>query len=277
MINTTPRAKKTTRGQQNATFANYPSPYEALKQEYQPSAGPDESPSAPATPGAAPAPSMSSKQRQMIKPSQLPTATNTTTTHRRAAKDDVLLHRVLDKTYRIQATPHKTPLAQVFPRRAGAAGAAAGARYPPDEINYSSSPMSSPEMPLPPQLNPELFSPSTRRSIKYGAGAGSAPPRTPRAAAQPGQSILHTATKNKTRTTPGRQHQKWSSDDDNNNNGDDDDDDDEDEEWKLMSPPKTIQFAIPPNQLLQTPGSFSFLSPSLSLLPPPFFFTNGGK
>lgn len=164
--------------------------------------------------------------QEALNPSPLRTATR-----RRAQKDDVLLHRVLDKTYRIQATPHKTPSAQIFhPRQ----------NHHPPRNDLDDSLLSSPDIPQPPQLNPDLFSPSTRRTIRREQVV----PRTPRPQFRPGQSVFH---------TPGQRH--GTQHHDHIQDDKEEDSSDEDEEWKMMSPPKTIQFSIPPNQLLQTPGT----------------------
>lgn len=233
MVNSTPRATTSTKAkakpapeqQQKATFASYASPYEALRQEYQASL--TTTASGPSTPNP--------KMPATIPPEALNPSPSRTATRKRAPKDDVLLHRVLDKTYRIQATPHKTPSGQAFhPRHHHH-------HYHRDDPDSATS---SPDIPQPPQLNPDLFSPSTRRTIRH-AQAG---PRTPRPDPKPGQSVFHTPGQTRGGGTAAAQHEDYVEDEEEENSSD------EDEEWKLMSPPKTIQFSIPPNQLLQTPG-----------------------
>ena len=157
---------------------------------------------------------------------------------------DPVMHRMPDKTYRVQATPLKghriTPKTNTPARK-----------YPLDD-----SPLSSPE-PEAPKLHEEIFSspikgletPGTgrkRRLIHSGTPgrAGGTPGlgglRTP----QPGTSIL----------TPAKgKAQLWDSDDDDEllggggGGGADFTDDG-------FSPPKTMQFHIPQSRLMKTPG-----------------------
>lgn len=153
---------------------------------------------------------------------------------------DPVLHRVADKTYRVQATPLRkrgfgptkftvTPKDKNKPV----------SRYPFDD-----SPISSPE-PEAPKLNEEIFASSPLKAEGLG-GTGRKPRATSlsRVTPRPGISVL-TPTKNKQRAV-------WDSDDD----LDDDDD-------FGYSPPKTMQFHIPQSRLMKTPGMlfpfFSFL------------------
>lgn len=161
---------------------------------------------------------------------------------------DPLLHRVLDKNYRIQATPHKptgvSPLKwKVMDKHQLDKGKLPAARA-------DDSPMSSPEMAIPTLRSAAFMSP-----IKFPGGrptpvAASGVPRTP------GVSVQTPATAKKTKdvyanegaATRGRQGDEitWDSDDD-----------DDSDMYGGMSPPKTIQFALPVSKLLQTPGNFS--------------------
>jgi DASH complex subunit ASK1 len=165
---------------------------------------------------------------------------------------DPLLHRVLDKNYRIQATPHKptgvspikwkvTEKLQLQPQ---------GGDKGKQPAWKDDSPQSSPEMAIPTLRSAAFMSP-----IKYGGGGGvggrgrrpsgvSGAPRTPGVSVQ-------TAATAKTKYVyadegkRGRQKDEitWDSDDE-----------DDDGLYGGMSPPKTIQFALPPSKLLQTPG-----------------------
>ncbi|KAI1015222.1 hypothetical protein LB503_003568 [Fusarium chuoi] len=137
---------------------------------------------------------------------------------------DPLLHRVLDKNYRIQATPHK-PALRISPLKSAQPKSTQRKK---DAPAWNDSPGSSPEMAVP-----------TLRSEG---------PRTP------GVSVQTPATARKTRdvfaddtvTATGKEKYEidWDSDE-----GDEDID-----LYAGMSPPKTIQFALPPSKLLQTPA-----------------------
>jgi len=158
---------------------------------------------------------------------------------------DLLLHRVLDKTYRLQATPLKNATTSVLargrsPQRRGL-----------DEVReektkrapWDDSPMSSPELEVPKLRSHMYMSPLKARQ----RSAGRAAPRTP------GVSVQTPATSKKrdifaeVRDKSGKGKGKdpdeitWESDED-------------DDLFGHMSPPKTIQFNLPPSRLLQTPG-----------------------
>jgi DASH complex subunit ASK1 len=152
------------------------------------------------------------------------------------------MHQVLDKTYRVQATPLGKGL-----RNAGAnarskftvtPNAASSSRNARDD-----SPMSSPE-PEAPQLNAELFdspvkgvnaTPGTNRKRRTSSNRLRGTPK-------PGTSVL-TPAKNQGRHTP-----VWDSDDDL-----------DDEEDFGPSPPKTMQFHIPQSRLMKTPGELIYM------------------
>ena len=298
LINSTPRPStiqkpgndkrnnRTKREAAKPTFADYPSPYEALKSEHQanlssrPGIGTPQAPGSPRVTSKLPA---LSRTPGMSKEPRYDGGTGADG-GRRAAEGgggggggDVLLHRLLDKTYRIQATPHKTAATQI-PRPGG--GRVHGQYRILDRGGHQStyhqsdhgSAMSSPDMAPPPQLNPDVFSPSTRRNLTRTTSTMSRHHqiRTPKQ----GVSVLHTP---KARRHPPRalpitagggigDEGDVSHLDDNDNEGEDDHDDESDE-WsgiEGLSPPKTIQFVIPPSRLLRTPGNQS-LSPSLRL------------
>ena len=169
---------------------------------------------------------------------------------------DPLLHRVLEKNYRIQATPHK-PTARGTPVRS-AATAAAGQR---ERTAWQDSPASSPEMAIPKLRSEAFMSPykSFAASSRGGASSGAAgrqrsTPAASRGPRTPGVSV-QTPMSKKTRqaladgSIKGKEKYEidWESDED------------DDDLYGGISPPKTIQFALPPSKLLQTPGT-SFLS-----------------
>lgn len=209
-------------------FASFDSPYETLKHELKGGKSQAEelqeeeeqlSEFAPETPGRQTGyhdMSMTPLSSPFEPTTKLP---GTATSHK---PKDVLLHRVLDKTYRLAATPHSTrPLKQKSPTK-------------PKSAWQDSSPMSSPPS-MAPQLRSEIFSSPVR--LKQNAPA----PRTPGVSVQTPQK----------RRNIGHQEDEdeitWESDSD-----------DADDVYKElgMSPPKTIQFALGPSRLLQTPGMF---------------------
>ncbi|KAI1330842.1 hypothetical protein F5Y16DRAFT_361388 [Xylariaceae sp. FL0255] len=165
---------------------------------------------------------------------------------------DLLLHRVLDKNYRLQATPHKRVPSPVRrgrspPKRGGAgAGAKTIDNNEADEDRtrralWADSPMSSPEMAVP-KLRADLYMSPLKSRGSSGGG-----PRTP------GVSVQTPATANKKRDIFAEADNKgkarareWDSDEE--------DDEDTGHVFGGMSPPKTIQFALPPSKLMQTPA-----------------------
>lgn len=222
----TPRPTAKQRSEE-ANFADYPSPYEALRQEVNNTTvdatsmtqtALPETPGRPAfavdtvaaTPGSSP-----------FLP-RYPTSIPRPSTVRQ--KTDPLLHRVLDRNYRVQATPLSTNrYANVQPKTAMTPSTAKRNRHLPPDPALSSSPEVAP-----PELHPEIFS---------------SPERKPRI---PGVSVL-TPARQKTETRgPARTPGIWDSDED-----------DLEDELLLGSPPKTMQFHVPQNRLLKTPGMFT--------------------
>jgi DASH complex subunit ASK1 len=205
-------------------FADYPSPYEALKRELKggntAAEGEEDMMGLPPT---TPGPEQRLPDMSMTPMSSpfAPTSQLLSTTQRKGA--DPLLHRVLDKNYRLQATPHTT-------RKE--------ARTPAAKPSWrdTTSPMSSPPAAAP-QLRSEIFSSPVRQ--QYGRATA---PRTPGVSIQP-------PAKGKAKVV--KDEITWESDSDQ----------DADDVYKElgMSPPKTIQFAIPPSRLMQTPGKFIYL------------------
>ncbi|KAL2813688.1 DASH complex subunit Ask1-domain-containing protein [Aspergillus granulosus] len=146
---------------------------------------------------------------------------------------DPVMHRLLDKTYRVQATPLGKGYDATRSRFAVTPKTASTTKYAFDD-----SPMSSPE-PEAPQLNSELFSspfkPQTPGTGRKRRPSGNRPRITPR----PGTSVLASA------NSGFGKRSDWDSDDDQFN-----DDDDE----LGISPPKTMQFHIPQSRLMKTPA-----------------------
>jgi DASH complex subunit ASK1 len=247
-----------------SALAEYPSPYEALKQEYtstrvDTTLDPSNANSfhdtqpLPSTPGA---------QRTRLDPSEIiqtpqsspflpqpPSHTRPSTTRKRT---DPLLHRILDKNYRIQATPMTTKQRARSPVRATPATAQRRGKLFDDPLS------SSPEV-APPQLHTELFSPakpttrgprtpgvsvltpgrpkpgrsSLPRSTRHSTGRPANPLQTP----QPATATTSNAAAAATAAAA------W-----------DFDSDDEDTDLQFGSPPKTMQFHVPQTRLLKTPA-----------------------
>ena len=176
---------------------------------------------------------------------------------------DPLLHRVLDKTYRLQSTPHR-PQYRVSPLKRDTGATEKDGRGVPSWPE--DSPASSPEMAIPTLRSEAFMSPYKSNARQRLAAAtntttGRQPgPRTPGVSVQ----TPNTAKKsrdafadaagtaayagNSSRAT-GKQPKyeiDWESDEDDNDA----------DLYAGMSPPKTIQFALPPSKLLQTPGRF---------------------
>ncbi len=201
--------KGTTNGKPK--FAEYPSPYEALKRELKgcgtAAEGDDDTTHIPpTTPGPGqrlPDMSMTPTMSLVVAASHLPST---------AQRKGQLLHRVLDKNYRLSWRETESPISS-----------------PPDAA---------------PQLRSEIFSSPIRQQYNRANA-----PRTP------GVSI-YTPAKGGAKDTGDLMAKKdeinWESDSDQ----------DADDVYKElgMSPPKTIQFVIPPSRLLQTPGKLTSCS-----------------
>lgn len=166
---------------------------------------------------------------------------------------DPLLHQLLNKNYRIQATPHKTTTQLISPNK-GRASDTDKTR----KALWQESPMSSPEIAAP-TLRTNLYnaaSPLKQQRGRLGTGATRLePPRTP------GVSVQTPATGRKTRDVfAGEGTSKSKSKGKGKGKADPDEitwESDEEEDSAIfggMSPPKTIQFALPPSKLMQTPG-----------------------
>jgi DASH complex subunit ASK1 len=151
---------------------------------------------------------------------------------------DPLIHMMLDKNYRIEATPHKNAprLPPRYPdQNARTRTPGTGRRAPPRGRNALDDLDSSPMMEAP-QLNAAIFN---------------SPVRAPRV---PGVSVL-TPAKPKPRDMPHEELEENASISTRSHKThvwDSDSDDDGLPEG--MSPPKTMQFHIPQSKLLKTPG-----------------------
>ncbi|RDL33689.1 DASH complex subunit Ask1 [Venustampulla echinocandica] len=211
-------------------FADYPSPYEDLKLELKGSSKKksrdDETRVEPTTPGAqSRIPDMSMTPNSS--PFDPTTYLQATAQHRPGA--DPLLHRVLDKNYRIQATPHAARKENKTPAKV---------KTPLHKPSWrdEGSPMSSPPEAAP-ELHAEIFSSPIRKQYNRTA------PRTPGISVQtPAKGRA-----NDFASKPSKNDEiSWESDSD------------EDAEGVYrglgMSPPKTIQFSLPQSRLLQTPA-----------------------
>ncbi|KAI1436649.1 hypothetical protein GGR50DRAFT_650186 [Xylaria sp. CBS 124048] len=167
---------------------------------------------------------------------------------------DLLLHRVLDKNYRLQATPLKTLAPQRHFR--GRSPTKKDVDEEPDEDKtrralWTESPTSSPEMAVP-KLRSDLYMPTTKTRRRSNA----AEPRTPGVSVQTpatskkrdifAEARSRDLSKSKGKSRALDEEIKWESDEY--------DDDNETESFLGMSPPKTIQFALPASKLMQTPA-----------------------
>ena len=230
----TPRAR-TTSSDGKPKFADYASPYETLKQEMKggTKAGADDTQVEPTTPGAeSRLPDMS--MTPVSSPFDATSYLQATTQPKPGA--DRLLHRVLDKNYRVHATPHTTQKDNKTP-----------ANKP--SWRDTDSPMSSPPVAAP-QLHADIFSSPIRQQYSRPTA-----PRTP------GVSVMPTPAKGKAKdvyTKPPKDEITWESDSDEDAEG----------VYKElgMSPPKTIQFNLPQSRLLQTPGKRALQYQHLQIL-----------
>ncbi|KAL9137315.1 MAG: hypothetical protein Q9175_001469 [Cornicularia normoerica] len=215
--NSTPRPP---RQKQPIATAPYSSPYETLKRETL-AASPSES-TLPSTPQAAASPAPQSSPFA-------PPSTSHHTAHRTPA-NDVLLHRVLDKNWRIQATPHSTTRP---PHRSksftDATPKPSTARKGRGRAKEDYDLDSSPAVPAP-QLHSEIFDTPARKSRIPGVSV-----------LTPARGRTHSAAESGKR---GKQQAIWDSDSD----------DDEGDMGVGMSPPKTMQFHVPQPRLLRTPA-----------------------
>ncbi|KAF1811616.1 hypothetical protein P152DRAFT_459555 [Eremomyces bilateralis CBS 781.70] len=231
----TPRPRHRAAGKENTTMRDVPSPFRK-------SAAKQKTSDLPSTPGrdvditasSSPFP-MSALQSRVLFSARKGTA-----------HQDPLLHRMLDKTYRIAATPH-TARREPKPSAVVTPGLTTKTTLP---HWLNDSPDSSPAIAAP-QLRAEIF----------GSPFKSNAQRTPKPTVRtPGVSVMTPGT---TRRLSGRDEgtsmrmdpaertatsrftgtaKAWDSDSD------------EDEDGLGISPPKTMQFHVPQSRLLQTPA-----------------------
>ncbi|KAK8011465.1 DASH complex subunit Ask1-domain-containing protein [Apiospora arundinis] len=173
---------------------------------------------------------------------------------------DPLLHRLLDKNYRIQATPHKG--GGRSPNKGGAGAAGLPEEDRTRRALWQDSPQSSPEMAAP-TLRTNLYSAMSPLKGQRGRPAaakagGSGHVEAPRT---PGVSVQTPAKKRDVFAEYRSGGGASGKEKDNKGKGKYDpdeitwDSDDEDDGFfGGMSPPKTIQFALPPSKLMQTPA-----------------------
>ncbi|KAK2023085.1 DASH complex subunit Ask1 [Colletotrichum zoysiae] len=255
LTGSTPRPPKTKTIQ--AQFSSLESPYEALKRELkgEPPApheedededlGLEEDSTVLFAQHTARLPDMSMTPRSSFVPSS-----------RQEQHKDPLMHRMLDKTFRIQATPHKGPAYRVSPLKRDDREKEKGKEALP--VWRQDSPMSSPVMEMP-KLRSEVFMSPAKSNARQrlAAATASAGPRTPGVSVQtPGaarktKDVFATRGDYEDDTTTdiggGLAKDKYEIDWES----------DSDEDRGLyggMSPPKTIQFALAPSKLLQTPA-----------------------
>ncbi|KAM3423878.1 hypothetical protein BST61_g1274 [Cercospora zeina] len=158
----------------------------------------------------------------------------------RPENHDPLMHRVLDKNYRIQATP----MTQRRQQKAQAASKPTPATATKKQL-WDDSPQSSPEFSAP-QLRSELFSPAKAAPRTPGVSVLTPAPRKtghPLPTTSTGKQLFsaqdkaYIASKDCTRAS----HMF--------------EDSDEDEDFFAeISPPKTMQFHVPQSRLVQTPA-----------------------
>lgn len=173
--------------------------------------------------------------------------------------EDQLLHRVLDKNWRLQATP----LGKPAPSRYRTTGTAAAATTPKAQIlppPGSESPMSSP--PKPHFYPADIFSSPIPGFSGFGGGKKPKPSTTSNTSnnttALAGGPKTPTSRRYGTaKVTTTHHHELGQQEDDEDRfaYGYDDDDDSDDLDLPPgMSPPVTIQFSLPPSKLLATPA-----------------------
>lgn len=225
----------------------HPSPYQDPEPQFE-----GEDSMLPSTPGKTPSRPQDQSNQSFDDPMSSPFiergqyAHDDPMSHRKDS--DPVMHRLQDKTYRVQATPlgkgysggGSRPKFTATPKPS-----TSKSKYAFDE-----SPLSSPE-PEAPQLHAEIFS-SPLKARTPGTGRKR---RTSsnhlRVTPQPGLSVLTPA------KGGGRYQSGFDSDED---YGVDDDED------LGPSPPKTMQFHIPQSRLMRTPGQFPLYSRPSSMV-----------
>ncbi|KAF5001771.1 hypothetical protein FDECE_10853 [Fusarium decemcellulare] len=217
-------------------FSDLESPYEAMKREMQNEEDTtvlhdDEDSTVLFAQHTARLPDMSMTPRNQLEREQ--TGEQSVQPHK-----DPLLHRLLDKNYRIQATPHK-PALRISPLKSN--------QTKKERPAWNDSPGSSPEMAVP-TLRSEAFMSPYKSAARQRLAAATQGPRTP------GVSVQTPATARKTRDVFAEESAKGSEKRKYEIDWDSEEEDEDIDLYAGMSPPKTIQFALPPSKLLQTPA-----------------------
>ncbi|KAL9595492.1 MAG: hypothetical protein Q9219_006421 [cf. Caloplaca sp. 3 TL-2023] len=252
----TPRPRSKHHQDQEPSMALYSSPYETLKREIKGDRRPpqDDNSTLPSTP----------RNPFQSHPDSSPFIAPSTTRPHRTPKDDPLLHRILDKNWRIQATPHTTTRApkpggtSTLPFRTGrtpaghnrtsrtdndatpvvAAKSKSGKPNPTQSFDDDDLD-SSPAVPAP-QLHSEIFGTPARRTRIPGVSVLT-PAKENRTPSQKRAAAMRTPGEDVVAAAEGRKG-VWDSDSD------------EEDEGPGMSPPKTMQFHVPQSNLLRTPA-----------------------
>ncbi|KAJ5127126.1 hypothetical protein N7448_007905 [Penicillium atrosanguineum] len=243
----TPRAPAQHTGEDDITISSieHSSDYENLRKQINEAEAPFDMPDSstlPSTPGRQSFfPHGTSSRTPMSSPFIPPASSvkfqSTPGDARYQKPSDPVLHQVLDKTYRVQATP----LGKGFKNVGGGTATRSQFNITPkpatstSRFGYDNSPMSSPELEKP-QMHSEVFSspikgvntPGTNRKRRTSSNRTRGTPK-------PGTSVL-------TPAKPNIHDSVWDSDDD------------LDDEDFGPSPPKTMQFHIPQSRLMKTPG-----------------------
>lgn len=234
-----PLVRQSAQDEPTTSSIPYPSPYETLREEGtgndDTSALPDDT---PVTPRRSAGRRRQDQSETPLSSPFIPPESTAKKSSNNQKPTDPVLHRVLDKTYRVQATP--------LTKGAGRTKFTVTPKdKPTSRYAFDDSPISSPELEAP-KLHEEIFS-SPLKGQTPGTSRKRRPSKT-RVTPKPGISVLTPA--------KSRKGSAWDSDDDL---------DDLDNEDFGTSPPKTMQFHIPHSRLMKTPGEFA-LSHSLLAL-----------
>lgn len=212
-------------------FAEYPSPYERLKREMEGKSGEVVGKAQPVTPG----------KGEALPDMSMTPETSPFMIHKHEAAStaqsnpDAILHQgILNKTYRVAATPHTTR--KIKDATIGTTPATANRT----RRTWIEDTLSSPDEPSP-QLRTEIFSPPFKGPRTPGVSVVT--PAAKKRFADMTRSDMGGAsgrenTRSRAREMTMSLRAQWEDDDD----------------MLEMSPPKTIHFNVPQSQLLRTPG-----------------------
>ncbi|KAI9705345.1 MAG: DASH complex subunit ask1 [Bogoriella megaspora] len=230
------------------TFAPYTSSYEELKALVEGTPVPKNPKPQPITPGYIN--TLKLPDTSTSPPHTSPFSRQLPPENPRNPNNDPLLHRVLDKTYRIQMTPHeqrkqRQPQSPLKTTTTPATATRTAATHFLDSSPLDSSPTGAA-----PQLRPEIFSSPLKTTLTT--------PRTPGVSVSTPakrREIAHATTQRHDALNQPKEplpvpgggrrigvNPIWDSDSD------------EEEGLEGMSPPKTMQFVVPQGRLLQTPA-----------------------